>query len=185
MTLIFEADPDKLAKRLARGDKKAAGRLFDIFGHRLFGYFLSKTANRHASEDLVQETFLKALDRIDTFDPGRGSFSAWLWGIGRNALTDHFRSARRSDSFSDLADQDGELPEFPAEREGLGHEDKFLVEKAWEVIRTFPPEEQEILVLHYISDLDYREISARTGRSEGALRVLVHRLHKKIRDRVQ
>ena len=181
MISILEPDFDKLAARLRQGDERAAGRIFDYFAPRVFGYLLAKTANRHLAEDLTQDVFLKVLTRIETFDSARGRFPAWLWGIARNVLFDHYRQAKAT-AFADLVSPEGELPEFagPAETEPCA--DKFLAEKVWEVIRGFPEAEQEVLTLHYVSGLRYKEISQLTGRAEGSLRVLIYRLNRKIKD---
>ncbi len=183
MPSILEPDFDRLANRLKDGDEGAAGKIFDRFAPKIFGYLLAKTANRHVAEDLTQEVFLRVLSRIETFDPLRGSFSCWLWGVAKNALTDYWRDARTT-PMSDLADAEGNLPDFPEERR-LSPENELLAKEAWEIIRTFSADEQEVLVLHYVSGLRYKEISEATGKSEGSLRVLIHRLHKKIRENLE
>lgn len=180
MNSILGPDFDKLARGLRRGDQRAAGSIFDQFAPKVFGYFLAKTANRQVAEDLTQETFLKVVSRIGTFDPARGSFPAWLWGIARNALMDHYRD-NRTVPMSDLADRSGELPDFPDPQSG-SPERHLLAKRIWEIVRTFPKEEQDVLVMHYVSGMRYKEIGAVTGRSEASLRVLIHRLNHKIRD---
>ena len=59
-------------------------------GDELFGYALARVRDRSAAQDLVQETFLAAL-RARAIFAGRSSERAWLFGILRNKLVDHYR----------------------------------------------------------------------------------------------
>ncbi|MGL6097029.1 MAG: RNA polymerase sigma factor, partial [Fimbriiglobus sp.] len=64
-----------------RGDRAAFARLVDAYWDRLYRWLYQMTRDRHRAEDLVQETFLKALAGLGSFRPGT-NFRAWLFRIG-------------------------------------------------------------------------------------------------------
>ena len=61
---------------------------------------------------------------------------------------------------------------------------KMAAKEIFEVVKNFGEDEQEVFALHYLSDLSYKGMSKIAGKSEGALRVAVHRLNKKIRSTI-
>jgi RNA polymerase sigma-70 factor (ECF subfamily) len=65
-----------------------------LYGDALFRYVLARCPNREIAEDLVQETFLAALDTKDSFS-GHSSEKTWLFGILKHKLADYYRSANR------------------------------------------------------------------------------------------
>ena len=87
----------KLLARAAAGNRRALGRLYNAHVDRLHAFVFYRVGqDAELAEDVVQETFAAALDRIDSFDPGRGSLESWLFTLSRNAIRDQLRSHRRS-----------------------------------------------------------------------------------------
>jgi RNA polymerase sigma-70 factor (ECF subfamily) len=95
----------------------------DLYGDRLFRYALKLTNDRQASEDLVQETFLAALNSRERF-LGQSRESTWLFGILKHKVLDHFRKQSRSKE-----DHTDEL-------ETMSADDLFHEDGSWRV----PPE---------------------------------------------
>ena len=92
----------------------------------LFSFFLTATGQPATAEDLVQEVFTTALAKQDDFDPTR-SFGAWLRGIARRKLLEHYRQTQRIplglnetalDRLDDLADASWRRNIDPQVREG-------------------------------------------------------------------
>ena len=77
------------------GDRQAFGRLVERYWDRLYRWLYHLTRDRHKAEDLVQETFLKALAALDSFRPG-SNFRAWLFRIGHNNFVNLKRAERRT-----------------------------------------------------------------------------------------
>jgi RNA polymerase sigma-70 factor (ECF subfamily) len=174
--------PADLALRdaLAGGDRAAAegffrgnlGALYEYVHYRVGG-------NRAVAEDLVQDTFLTALERLNAFD-GRSSLYAWLCGIARNKIRAHRRRLRPVRMEDVLADSEGEieailaavdrepLPESVLERE----ETKELVGAT---LSSLPLEYREALVQKYVDELSTAEIAARAGKNEKATESILHR----------
>ena len=73
----------------------------DQYGDYLFRYALTRLQDSAAAEDLVQETFLAALNARENFE-GRSSVTTWLTGILKHKLIDHLRKESREQSVKDV-----------------------------------------------------------------------------------
>ena len=179
---IPDAHPNELALRdaLVAGDRGAAegffrhhlGALYEFVHYRVGG-------NRAMAEDLVQDTFLTALERLQAFD-GRSSLHTWLCGIAKNKIRAHRRRLRPVAMEDVLAEADPEieailmavdrepLPEHVLERE----ETKELVGAT---LSSLPPEYRDALVQKYVEELSTAEIGRRAGKNEKAAESTLHR----------
>ncbi len=70
---------------------------YDAHGGELFRYALRATGDEGASQDIVQEVFLRAWRSADRFDPNLASLRVWLFAIARNVTVDHHRGRRAPD----------------------------------------------------------------------------------------
>ena len=91
----------KLLARAAAGNERALTELYEAHVDRLYAFVFYRVGrNAELAEDAVQETFTAALDRIDQFDPERGSLESWLFTLSRNVIRDQLRGHRRSQDFA-------------------------------------------------------------------------------------
>ena len=74
-----------LVERLQGRDPRALAELYDRHGRAIYSWMLGAAGNRGAAEDLVQETFLRAWNRIQSFGPASGPIELWLLAIARDA----------------------------------------------------------------------------------------------------
>lgn len=81
--------------RLASGDTAALTDLYDAVGREIFALALSVTGNRHDTEDVMQDTFLRVARSIGTYTPGDGG-RAWVLSVARNIALDTVRRRRVS-----------------------------------------------------------------------------------------
>jgi RNA polymerase sigma-70 factor (ECF subfamily) len=169
---------NRLASRMKKGDRQAAAAVYDELAPKVFGFCLNRVGLRHVAEDLTQGIFLKLLYNIETFDERKGRFTVWFWRLARNTLIDHYRE-KKENLFSDAGD---DVIEAAAVSEGnaAGLDDKMEVERIKKFVGTLDEDESNLFELRYIAELPYGEISELLGKSEGALRVKVTRLKKKI-----
>lgn len=157
------------------------GALFPPQFRPLFRYFYHQIGDMHDAEDLLATTVSKALASIGRFDPGRGEFVVWLFSIARHTLYD-FR--RRMRTHADIAVLNPPLRD-PAPSLDI------LILKAEEAlllharVRQLPPGQREVITLYYFGGLKAMEIASVIGRSEGAVRLLIHRALTALRDQYQ
>ena len=169
-----------LRDALLAGDRPAAERFFRHHLGSLYEFVHYRVGgDRAAAEDLVQDTFVTAIERLEAFD-GRSSLHTWLCGIARNKIRAHRRRLRPLRMEDVLAEADPEieailmaidrtpLPEHALERE----ETKELVGAT---LSSLPPDYREALVQKYVEELSTAEIGARSGKNEKATESTLHR----------
>ena len=152
-----------------------AGRLEDfdpLYRHYvkpIYGFILRRTLVREIAEDLTSTTFLKALENIGAFSPKRGAFAAWLYGIARNSVTDHYRSRREYANIEDVWDLAGD-DDVPADASNA-----LEIRRIREALSTLDRTKRDIVLMRVWDGLSYKEIAAITGKSEGNCKVIVSR----------
>ena len=91
---MWVVSDDALLDGLATGDPDAASAFIERFQRRVFGVALRIVHDPRLAEDVAQETFLRAWQRAEAFDPRRGTVTAWLLTIARNLAIDTVRLRR-------------------------------------------------------------------------------------------
>lgn len=88
------AESEAIIKQAIRGDEQALARLLRDHYTMLYRYLLKVTMNKSMTEDLVQDTMLRAIERIHTFRR-QSKFSTWLISIGTRLYIDEMRKKKR------------------------------------------------------------------------------------------
>lgn len=166
-TLERELRP--LWQRAQAGDEAAYRRALGLAAARLRGYFGRRLREQgHDVEDLVQETLLALHLRRGTYDDSL-PVTAWLHGIARHKLVDHWRRQGRSDVAAEPLD---ELPEalHPAvEADASSPRDLAGL------LARLPAAQRDAIVDTRLEGLSVAESARRRGASESAIKVQVHR----------
>ncbi len=98
-------DDAGLAGRIRDGDREALGELYDRHAAQALAVAFRVVGDRAAAEDIVHDAFVAVWQRIDRFDPNRGSFRAWLLTIVRNRAVDRLRGTRPTMTVGDADEQ--------------------------------------------------------------------------------
>ena len=93
----------ELIRAAKSGEKQALSILVTRYSERIYNLAMRILRNREDAEDILQETFLTVLEKLDTFD-GRSSFFTWIYRIGTNASLMKLRKKKI---------QFAEVPEYP------------------------------------------------------------------------
>jgi RNA polymerase sigma-70 factor (ECF subfamily) len=145
----------------------------------VFGYLLYLTGNRTVAEDLVAETFERALRRFKRFDPRRGTPRTWLLTLARSTALDHFRSEerrRRREGTYALQEVDTD------EDDVFGHGFSPAIEAA---LHSLSSGEREVVALRVLLDLDGETAARLLGISPTACSTRLHRALQKLEERVR
>lgn len=166
----------KLIRAAQAGDAESFGLLYDAYASKIHDYLYYRLHHRESAEDLTSRTFLKALEKLETYDPDRGAFSAWLYRIARNSLIDHFRADRPTADIEDV--WDGLRDKTDLARDTEVKERLREVEAA---LTDLPRAQREVAVMRLWDQLSYAEIAELTGKSEAASKMTFSRAMAKLR----
>ena len=142
--------------------------LYKEYSHIVFHFLNKKCQNRELAEDLMQETFLKAIESLDTYD-GSCKISTWLCQIAKHLLYQHWERTNRAR----LEELDEEL----VSGSDTQHQAMARVELSdiWDKLQALSPEMRRVVELRVLGDLSYREIGEILGRNENWARVTFYR----------
>jgi len=151
---------------------------------RLYNFACWLTQDRHEAEDLVQETYAKALKGFSSFRPGT-NFRAWIYKILRNTFLTS-RTGLKATA-TDPLEVDGEEVSLPTVKETpenilLQRSDWQLVQQALEQL---PVAFREVLLLCEVEEMSYQEISATLVIPMGTVMSRLSRARRALRDAVQ
>ncbi|MFW6067672.1 MAG: RNA polymerase sigma factor [Myxococcota bacterium] len=159
-------EDDALLRRFNAGDAAAFEVLLSRYRKPIYNFLLRSTRSRHQAEDLLQEVFLRVVQRSEQFQ-GNSKVSTWLFAIARNLCIDASRKAahRRHPSLDAAAgNPDGptlgeRVPAdgLPADREALSRE---LGARIAHAVDGLPEEQREVFLLRQVQHLPFRDIAA-------------------------
>lgn len=149
------------------------GVLFDRYQVPLFSFYSKLTGNRAASEDLVQEVFVRILKYRRSYRPGT-AFRPWIYKIARNAHADQMRRRRPEVEFQPEME-----PRAPHSDSASANQQEALLHRA---LLELPEDKREVLLLNRFQGLPYNEIAELTGSQVGAVKVRAHRALQELRE---
>jgi len=135
-----------------------------------------------AADDLVSQVFLKAVSRLETFDPARADMRTWIFGIARNVARDHVRAGRRWKWLPIERINPRTSVGLDPERAAIDSEQH---RRLAEALAALSDRERDVLGLKFAGDLTNRSISSLTGLSESNVAVTVYRALGKLRRRLE
>src|SRR5205085_7402102 len=153
-------EPSQIAQALRRRDPDALDALIEQYQHRLYRYLLHLTSDRAAADDYFQDTWTRVLERANQYD-GKTSFSAWLFTIARNLVTDAYRRRVLVPMQPFALNEEGAELE-PAAEAPDAVEQIFRAEQQRELmgaLGSIAPEYREVLGLRFQEDMKLEEIA--------------------------
>lgn len=174
-------------ERARSGDTEAFGALYERHVDMVRGYVLRKAGNRELAEDLVSETFIRALTKIASFTGG--NFEAWLTTIARNLMLDHFRlsSTKLELTVDEVRDVERDVGTAQGPEEILierltEHESLSSLARLEKAMRLVASDYETCLRLRFLEGQTIAQTAQALGRSPGAVKLLQFRATKAVRD---
>ena len=158
VALADESESRSISLALRRRDADFIARLVSQYHYRLLRYLVYLTSRRELAEDLIQETWLRVLERGAQYND-RHRFEPWLFSIARNLAIDSLRRLQRTDTpdpVPDVPASDQQSPFLTAARS----ED---AERIASALATLEPIYREALLLRFQEDLSFDEIARVVG----------------------
>lgn len=150
-----------LIKHYLEGEEKALEILLEQYLKPILNFVYRLVGNTNDAEDITQEVFLKVWKNIKKYHH-KSSFKTWIFSIARNTAIDHLRKKKLL-IFSDFESEDGpnaiseniaSKDDLPAEVLKKAEKKKFLDE----ALLKLPHDHREVLLLHYVNDLTFKQI---------------------------
>lgn len=176
----------ELLSRYQQGNEGAFAMLLQRHKSRLYTGIYLIVKDRYVAEDLLQDTFIKALN---TIREGRyneeGKFLPWISRIAHNLAIDHFRKAKR---FPEIVMTDGSRLMNSVQFSDESMEDKQILQDNRSRLRSYikelPVEQKQVLIMRHYLKMSFQEIAERTGVSIntalGRMRYALINLRKKM-----
>lgn len=164
---LDNASDARLVEQIRNGDRSAYGELVKRYEKKLLRTLYRMVGNVDTCEDLAQEAFLKAYDRLDRFDTSK-RFGPWLFQIGVNTAIDWIRRNRRRHqvSLSDMAQGEGTFDVSDADPRPKVD----LSQEVHHVLAQIPLDYRTVLMLRDLEGFACSEVAAIVGRKEPTVR---------------
>ncbi|APZ94477.1 Sigma-24 [Fuerstiella marisgermanici] len=166
-SVMSQVTDARLVDQARHNDPDAFGILAQRYERRVLKVIRRFIPDRDLAMDLAQDTFLKAFDRLEQFDPSR-RFGPWLFRIAVNTTYDHLRKIKRKGRwalFSEAGEDRLPDPEAPDPRGNLD-----TSQEVRSVLTDIPEAYRTVLVLRDLEGFSTSEVAAVTERSEATIR---------------
>ena len=177
-------DSDEALVARAKRDREAFGCLYDRYVEQVYRFTYRRVKDHTSAEDITARVFFRALEQLPRFEWRGIPFGGWLMRIAANLIHDHQGEAQRQVSLGEwaedetaLATSDPSLEEQYAARQ--------TASTLWHEVSTLPMAERQVLVHRFARDMSIRDIATNLGRTEGAVKQLLFRAVKHLRQRLQ
>lgn len=176
-SLAFPREDDRFVEGARTGDRRAFESLYTRHVGRVYAICLRLTANVQTAEELTQEAFVRAWQRLSSFR-GDSAFATWLHRLTVNVVLDQQRAQRSWFRRMVAIDDSVEVVASEPARV-VSNADQHDLESA---IRRLPPAARTVFVLHDVEGWQHDEIAARTGTAIGTSKAHLHRARQLLRE---
>ncbi len=173
METLYKNIHQDIIDQCRQGNGQAQFRLYKLYYKSMYSVSLRILNNEMEAEDVMQEAFLKAFKKIDTYK-GEVSFGAWLKKIVVNRSLDELK--KRKVQFEEVSEKNSHVVDCQPDGKQV---DLALIKKA---IRELPDGYRVVLSLYLIEGYDHDEISQILGISNSASRTQLLRAKNKLRE---
>jgi len=172
---MVKKDIKILIEKLKNGDMSVFDDIYYSTKDNVYYTILSIVKDASLSEDIMQETYLKTLEKIHSYKPSN-SFNSWIITIARNLAINEYNRRKR------------ELKVDPSENEIIFGTTESTSEKELmikEMMEFLTEDEREIVIMHVIGDMKYREIAQVIGTPIGTISWKYNEAIKKLRNKYE
>ena len=165
MAISHDATDKELAQRSRQGDEEAITLLVERYSPRLHRYLTRLGGDPAMAEDVLQDTWLRVMERIDSYDPGR-PFAPWLFAVARNRALDLLRQRTRQGRRVEPVNVDDDFQADPLDLLADGSPsvldqlaERDLYERVEQTFGALPSELREVLTLRFHEQFRLEDIA--------------------------
>ena len=158
------------------------GAIYDQYIEKIYRFVYLKVNSQEAAEDITSKVFLRAFEAYSRAKGKIDNINAFLYKIAGNAVIDHYRATGRSKTVSseivpEIADLDSDI-----QAKAILNADVKIVKIA---IQKLQKEHQDIIIWHYLEDMEIKDIAELLDKPEGTVRVMLHRALKNLKNIIE
>ena len=167
---------ERLLIEEAKKDPGRFAELYELNFERVYAFIGRRVRQRAEVQDLTADVFRRALEGLSRFEWRGVPFSAWLFRIATNAISNHRQRAARETTGSDL-----EVEEASGGTVSGSVENRSAL---YRLVRDLPPDQRHVIQMRFAEEKGIREIAEAMGRTEGAVKQLQFRAIQNLRERM-
>jgi RNA polymerase sigma-70 factor, ECF subfamily len=166
------SDEDRILILSAQKNPLAFERVYQKYYQKIYNYFWYRVGfHKETAEDLTQDTFTKAFNKLASFRIGTASYYTYLLTVAHNTLVNFFREKKPG-----YYEQAPELPLHIREQV----ENSVDLERMWKDIERLPTLEKEAILLRYRREYPFKKIARIMAKSENAVKLIISRAKKRL-----
>ena len=166
---------DDYLSRLQDHDEEAFQIVYDATKNGVYAILIALVKNRQTTEDLMQETYIRMLEKLHTYQRGR-NFQAWITQIAKNLAFDYLRKNQRT-ILADIQD-----PQSPFDQAKATDSTEMSFS---EMISSLDPTSRELIALKMVSNLPFREIAKIMNKPLGTILWLYQKALKDLKKQMK
>ena len=171
----MEIDDSQNVQACQEGNHEGFGKLYDKYVEKIYNFVYYRIQHKETAEDLSSLIFTKALEKINSFNASKASFSTWLYRIARNSVIDYYRTNKPTDDIEagyEISFKQNIEAEIDA---------KAQLEKVKKYLNTLPERQRDIILMRVWDGLSHQKISEILEISEGNCKMTFCRAMEKLR----
>jgi len=173
----LDPEVESIVDRAVGGNTEAFGKLYDLYADRIYRHIYYRTSNEDDARDLTQEVFTKAWQGLPKYKRTKTPFLGWLFTISHNRVIDYYRTKKDHAYLNTEIHMGGPV----SSPENLA-ESAFTQQEVRKAILQLPEDQQQVILMNFIEGFEYNEIAEAMKKTEGNIRVIMHRGLKKMRE---
>jgi RNA polymerase sigma factor (sigma-70 family) len=168
-----------LVEKARQGNQKAYADLMHRYKDSIYFMVLKMVNNKEDAMDLTVETFAKAFEKLDKYQPDY-AFSTWLFRVATNNCIDFIRKKKlNTQSIHGMLDDDGDEMPLQIKSDVLNPEESSIKKQQTEELRqlidSLPPRYRNLITLRYFDELSYEEIALQLDLPLGTVKAQLFR----------
>ena len=179
MKVLKKESDERLLIEAAQKDPARFADLYELNFERVYAYVVRRVGNRTETEDLTSEVFHQALANLKRFEWRGIPFSAWLFRIAANLISDRWQRSGR-EQIADDPQQIESAQASPAEIEGVERRATLF-----RLVESLPSEQRRVVVLRFVEQKSIKEVAREIRKTEGAVKQLQFRALSSLRERME
>lgn len=157
-----------LVRMAQQGDREMFARLYEAYNSRIYRYVYFRVSDQGLAEDVTSDIFLKVWKNLNTYQGDQSAFMTWIYRIAHNTVIDYYRTRKAIVSMEDV--REVKLCYYDDVEEKL--DNQLQSQHLCTAMASLTKEQQQVLLLKFVTGMSTAEIAKKTHKQEGAVRAL-------------